>query len=76
MDGGVGATNAAACAAAGANMLVAGTAVFGAGEGAGAAPWSHDAFARLSDAVAHLQALGADAQRAQAREAETIVKGQ
>jgi len=77
IDGGVNAATAGACAAAGANMLIAGTAVFGAGEGfvsvcndlvdgAHESPLSSSS-ARLRAAVAHLEALGTSSQQRRER---------
>lgn len=69
IDGGVNAATAEACAAAGANMLIAGTAVFGAGEGAGREVVHNDvdsplvgSSARLRAAVTRLETLGTRAQ--------------
>jgi|AntAceMinimDraft_1070359.scaffolds.fasta_scaffold274380_1 ribulose-phosphate 3-epimerase len=72
VDGGVSVATAAACAAAGANMLVAGTAIFSAGQSASS---SSAVFARLADAVSQLQKLGADAQIVQTLQAEASMKG-
>ena len=64
------AATAEACAAAGANMLIAGTAVFGAGEGAGREVVYNDvdtplvgSLARLRAAVTQLETLGTSAQQ-------------